>query len=164
MQGVTTYQNYANVTQNFQTKGNRDSKVDSEQKFEIPLAEEEQKSSLSNSQKRELETDSAVADFLKNLREKGAAKFLADLNKEKIEALVEEYKQKLIDNMGDSPEAMQDIAKLVEAFKKKLVEEMKEKMEDEIKNAKNRLANNPLSASNLTSQKKSTPLEELLKL
>lgn len=164
MQGVTTYQNYANVTQNFQTKGNKDSKVDSEQKFEIPLAEEEQKSSLSNSQKRELETDSAVADFLKNLREKGAAKFLADLNQEKIDKLVEEYKQKLIDNMGDSPEAMQDIAKLVEDFKKKLIEEMKEKMEDEIKNAKNRLANNPLSASNLTSQKKSTPLEELLKL
>ena len=157
MQGVTTYQSYTNMTQSFQMKESRDYKVDSEQKFETPLAEEKKETKSS-------QMDNEVADFLKKLREKGAAKFLADLNKEKIEALVEEYKQKLIDNMGDSPQSLQDIAKLVDAFKKKLMEEMKEKMEDEIKIAKNRLANNPLSASNLTSQKKATPLEELLKL
>lgn len=103
------------------------------------------------------ESDEGVASFLKKLREKGAAKFLADLNKEKIEALVQEYKQKLIDEMGDSPEALQDIAKLVEAFKKKLVEEMKEKMEDEKKNKK-------ITSSNISTLAKATPLEKLLQL
>lgn len=120
----TAYQSYTNMTQSFKTKENVDFSVASEQKNEILYTQEETESKSS-------QTDEALADFLKKLREKGAAKFLADLNKEKIEALVEEYKQKLIDNMGDSPEALQDIAKLVEAFKAKLVEEMKEKMEDE---------------------------------
>jgi len=160
MQGVTTYQSYANMTQNFQAKENRDSKTDSEKKFEILYTEEKKE----EKETRSSQMDNEVADFLKNLREKGAAKFLADLNQEKIDKLVEEYKQKLIDNMGDSPEAMQDIAKLVEDFKKKLIEEMKEKMEDEIKNTKNKLSGNTLVESHLNSQKKSTPLEELLKL
>lgn len=62
------------------------------------------------------------------------------------------------------PEALQDIAKLVEAFKAKLVEEMKEKMEDEIKTAKYRLNGNTLLETHLNSQKRATPLEELLKL
>jgi hypothetical protein len=154
----TTYLNNTNMTQSFQTKENRGSKVDSEQKFEIPYTQEEEKET------KESQMDGALADFLKKLREKGAAKFLADLNKEKIEALVQEYKQKLIDNMGDSPEALQDIAKLVEAFKAKLVEEMKEKMEDEIKTAKYRLNGNTLLETHLNSQKRATPLEELLKL
>ncbi|MFA5461398.1 MAG: hypothetical protein WC274_04890 [Sulfurimonas sp.] len=160
MQGVTTYQSYANMTQNFQTKENRDSKTDSEKKFEIPYTEEKKE----EKETRSSQMDSAVTDFLKNLREKGAAKFLADLNQEKIDKLVEEYKQKLIDNMGDSPEALQEIAKLVEDFKTKLIEEMKDKMEDEIKNTKNKLSGNTLVESHLNSQKKSTPLEELLKL
>ncbi len=153
----TTYQSYTNMTQSFKTKENVDFSVASEQKNEILYTQEETESKSS-------QTDEALADFLKKLREKGAAKFLADLNKEKIEALVEEYKQKLIDNMGDSPEALQDIAKLVEAFKAKLVEEMKEKMEDEIKTAKYRLKGNTLLETHLNSQKRATPLEELLKL
>jgi len=153
----TTYQSYTNMTQSFKTKENVDFSVASEQKNEILYTQEETESKSS-------QTDEALADFLKKLREKGAAKFLADLNKEKIEALVEEYRQKLIDNMGDSPEALQDIAKLVEAFKAKLVEEMKEKMEDEIKTAKYRLNGNTLLETHLNSQKRATPLEELLKL
>ena len=55
------------------------------------------------------EENSAVEKFLYDLRTKGAAKFLADLNQEKI-------------------------AKLVDEFKKNLIEEMKEKMEEELKN------------------------------
>ncbi len=160
MQSVTANLSYANMTQNFQTKESRDSKTDSELKFEIPLAEEKEEEKETKSS----QMDSAVVDFLKNLREKGAAKFLADLNQEKIDKLVEEYKQKLIDNMGDSADDMQEIAKLVEDFKKKLIEEMKDKMEDEIKNTKNKLSGNVLVESHLNAQKKATPLEELLKL
>ncbi len=146
----TTYQSYTNMTQSFKTKENVDFSVASEQKNEILYTQEETESKSS-------QTDEALADFLKKLREKGAAKFLADLNKEKIEALVEEYKQKLIDNMGDSPEALQDIAKLVEAFKAKLVEEMKEKMEDEKKNKR-------IISSNMSTSNKTTNLEKLLQL
>ena len=43
MQGVTTYQSYTNMTQSFQMKESRDYKVDSEQKFETPLAEEKKR-------------------------------------------------------------------------------------------------------------------------
>lgn len=108
-------------------------------------------------------TDSAVAQFLKDLRTKGAAKFLADLNEEKIKKMVEEYKQKLIDEMGDSPEAMQKIEKIVEDFMKKFIE----KMEDETKNKNKKIA--PISSDSLVQQiidmqqkKETKPLEKLL--
>ncbi|MDD3443704.1 MAG: hypothetical protein PHW89_10665 [Sulfurimonas denitrificans] len=146
----TAYQSYTNMAQSFQTKENRGSKVDYEQKFEIPYTQEEEKETKSS------QMDGALADFLKKLREKGAAKFLADLNKEKIEALVQEYKQKLIDEMGDSPEALKKIAKLVEEFKKQLIEEMKEKMEDE-KKSKSMISNAGVPI-------KTSPLEKLLQL
>ena len=162
MQSVTANQSYANISQNLQTKENRGSNTDSQVKFEIPIAQENKEEKETKSS----QMDSAVVDFLKNLREKGAARFLADFNQEKIEKLVEEYKQKLIDNMGDSPEALHDIEKLVEDFKKKLMQEMKEKREDEIKNAKNKsgINTNNLISTHLNAQKKSTPLEELLKI
>lgn len=69
-------------------------------------------------------SDEDVQKFLHDLRTKGAAKFLADLNEEKIEKKVEEYKQKLLKDMGDSPEALKEIATLVEAYKKQLLEEL----------------------------------------
>lgn len=154
----TAYQSYAQNYQKSQTShSNMDTQTNQEKKFEIPKMEE--KRETKNSQ-----MDAAVVDFLKDLREKGAAKFLADLNQEKIDKLVQEYEQKLIENMGDSPEDMQSIAKLVEDFKKKLIEDMREKMEDEIKIAKGRLNSNQFTSIELTSQKKATPLEELLKL
>lgn len=114
------------------------------------------------------EMDSEVAKFLKDLREKGAAQFLADLNQEKIDKMVEEYKQKLIKEMGDSPEAMQKIEKLVEDFKKKLLEEMREKAEEEAKSKGKKV---PVVSSNsfvqqlIDMQQKTDkkPLEELLK-
>ena len=112
------------------------------------------------------ETNDAVAQFLKNLRTKGAAKFLSDLNKEKIEKLVEEYRAKLIENMGDSPEAMREIEKMVKDFKKKLMEEMRERMEDE---AKNKGKTTPISLNSVVqklidlAQKQTVkPLEKLL--
>lgn len=113
------------------------------------------------------ETDSEVAKFLKDLREKGALKFLADLNQEKIDKMVEEYKQKLLKEMNDSPEAMQKIEKLVEEFKKKLIEEMREKTEEEAK-SKGKTA--PISSNsfvqqliNMQQKTETKPLEELLK-
>ena len=113
------------------------------------------------------EIDSEVAKFLKDLREKGAAQFLADLNQEKIDKMVEEYKQKLIKEMGDSPEAMQKIEKLVEDFKKKLIEEMREKTEEEAKHKGKTapISNNTFVQQLIDLQQKTDkkPLEELLK-
>lgn len=113
----------------------------------------------------------AVEKFLYDLRTKGAAQFLNDLNKEKIEKLVEEFKQKLIETMGDSPEAMVDIEKLVENFKKQLLEEMKERFEDEAKRKKElqtpqiQVSKNPQVQEmlNFQTKKSANPLEELLK-
>ncbi|MDY0122691.1 hypothetical protein [Sulfurimonas sp.] len=113
------------------------------------------------------EENSAVEKFLNALRTKGAAKFLADLNQEKIDKMVEEYKQKLIEEMGDSPEAMEKIAKLVDEFKKNLIEEMREKMQDELKNAKDvnsvKLDTFMMTMLNNMQEKKPSPLKELLK-
>lgn len=113
------------------------------------------------------EENSAVEKFLSDLRTKGAAKFLADLNQEKIDKMVEEYKQKLMEEMGDSPEAMEKIAKLVEEFKKNLIEEMREKMQDELKNAKDvnfvKLDTFMMTMLNNMQEKKPSPLKELLK-
>ncbi|MFT5661484.1 MAG: hypothetical protein ACI9TV_002130 [Sulfurimonas sp.] len=77
------------------------------------------------------ERSSEVAKFLNDLRTKGAAKFLADLNQEKIDKLVKEFEEKLIKEMGDSPQALQEIAKLVEDYKKQLLEEMHERTKEE---------------------------------
>ncbi len=114
------------------------------------------------------EENSAVEKFLHDLRTKGATKFLADLNQEKIDKLVEEYKQKLMKEMGDSPEAMEKIAKLVDEFKKNLIEEMKEKMEEELKNAKNvntiKIDTFIMTMLNNSKEKKSSHFEELLKV
>ena len=114
------------------------------------------------------ERSGELEKFLYDLRTKGAAKFLADLNQEKIDKMVEEYRQKLIAEMGDSVEAMQIIEKLVEEFKKQLIEEMKDRMEDEMKRkGKNAM---PLSSDtaiqeilDIQQKKSDKPLEELLK-
>lgn len=109
----------------------------------------------------------AVSEFLKELRTKGAAGYLADLNKEKIEKLVDEYKEKLLKEMGDSPEALQEIAKLVEDYKKQLLEEMREKSENEKMNAGEQtsmVSKNSTVAMFLQMQqeKQTKPLQELL--
>lgn len=101
-----------------------------------------------STQTQKEEHSSEVAQFLKDLREKGAAGYLAYLNKKKIDEKVEEYKKQLIAAMGDSPETMQKIEEMVDEYKKQLMEEMKEKMEEEQKNKKQRSA---------------TPLEILMK-
>jgi len=109
----------------------------------------------------------AVSQFLKDLRTKGAAGYLADLNKEKIDKLVEEYKDKLLEAMGNSPEALQEIAKLVEDYKKQLLDEMQEKSEKEKINAGEKtpmVSKNSIVAMFLKMQEeqKTQPLQELL--
>lgn len=69
-------------------------------------------------------SDIAVETFSNDLITKGSLKFIADMNKEKIEKLVEEYRQKLIDAMGEDPEVQSEIESLVALFKKQLMEEL----------------------------------------
>ena len=109
------------------------------------------------------EQSSDVSKFLKDLHTKGAAQFLADLNTEKIEKQAQEYKDKLIKELGDSPENMKKIEKLAADFKKKLLEEMQNSLDNDKKTV-------PINANALaqiildTQHKKTRPLEELLAL
>ncbi len=66
--------------------------------------------------------DAEVKSFLDDLSSKGAAKFLYELNQDKIDKKVQEYKAKLMNEMGDSPEALAKIDTMINEFKKELLE------------------------------------------
>jgi proline dehydrogenase len=139
MQTDTTYQSYLSAMQNAQVPQDmKTSNKTSVQKFEAFLAQlgtaTDQTQTASTTQSEAISND--LSKLLQDLHDKGAAQFLADLNQEKIDKEVEKYKQKLIGEMGDSPEAMQKIDKLVEEYRKQLMEALKDKMEAEQK-AKN---------------------------
>ncbi len=139
MQTDTTYQSYLSAMQNAQVPQDmKTSNKTSVQKFEAFLAQlgtaTDQTQTASTTQSEAISSD--LSKLLQDLHDKGAAQFLADLNQEKIDKEVEKYKQKLIGEMGDSPEAMQKIDKLVEEYRKQLMEALKDKMEAEQK-AKN---------------------------
>jgi polyribonucleotide nucleotidyltransferase len=161
MQTNSDYTSYLAAMQNYETTQGR-------KEYQAPFANGFE-AIYNKAKEQEIEaeeTDNAVTQFVKDLRTKGAAKFLSNLNKEKIEKLVEEYRAKLIENMGDSPEAMQEIEKMVKDFKKKLMEEMRERMEDE---AKNKGKTTPISFNSVVqklidlAQKQTVkPLEKLL--
>lgn len=179
MKTNSDYQNYIATIQNYEiSNGGKDYQTPFVNDFQeiykqakeskVETSDVENFASLNNS----LDVDPLSADvdkFLYDLLTKGAAKFLADLNQEKIDKLVEEYREKLIENMEDSPEAMLEIEKLVEEFKKQLIEEMREKTEEE---AKQKSPNNKSISSNsfvnelinLQNKKTIKPLEELLKI
>lgn len=70
--------------------------------------------------------DGELAQFRNDLVSKGAAVFLKDLNEEKIEALVEEYRQKLLKEKEKNPEQPMDINQMVNDFRKQLIEELME--------------------------------------
>lgn len=70
--------------------------------------------------------DTALAQFKDDLITKGAALFLKELNEEKIEALVEEYRQKLLKEKEQNPEKPMDINQMVSDFRKQLLKEMME--------------------------------------
>lgn len=79
--------------------------------------------------------DGELTKFKDDLRTKGAAVFLKELDEEKIKALVEEYREKLLKEKEKNPQIPMDINKMVSDFKKQLIEEMMEaqKAEDETK-------------------------------
>lgn len=70
--------------------------------------------------------DGELGQFKKDLVIKGAAVYLKDLNEEKIEALVEEYRQKLLKEKEKNPEQPMDINQMVNDFRKQLIEELME--------------------------------------
>ncbi len=118
-------------------------------------------SNAANSTESAQEEDAAVVDFLEKLRTKGALKFLADFNKEKIEKMVEEYKQKLLKEMGDSPEAKKEIDSLVAAYKKQLLEELQNSLDADEKTTPIN-ANAMIQAVLGMQEKEVKPLEKLL--
>ncbi|MCX6075870.1 MAG: hypothetical protein NTW78_03185 [Campylobacterales bacterium] len=71
-------------------------------------------------------SDAELAQFKKDLKTKGATEFLKDLNEEKINALVEKYRQKLLEEQKADPTKPMDIEKMVNDFKKKLMEDLME--------------------------------------
>ena len=78
--------------------------------------------------------DTALAQFKDDLITKGAALFLKELNEEKIEALVEEYRQKLLKEKEQNPEKPMDINQMVSDFRKQLLKEMMEAQKAEQEN------------------------------
>lgn len=70
--------------------------------------------------------DTELQKFKDDLMKKGAAVFLKDLNQEKIDALVEEYRQKLLKEKENNPDQPMDINQMVSDFKKQLLKEMME--------------------------------------
>ena len=173
------YESYLNSMQNYSVaESKKDSQAESSDGFEaiFETLKEEKQDALTNEETTPQNSEpveasdkssDAVTQFLNDLRTKGAAQYLADLNQEKIDKLVEEYKDKLTKEMGESPENSQEIAKLVEDYKKQLLEEMREKSENEKISAGEKT---PLVSKNsivqmfleMQQEKSTKPLEKLL--
>ncbi|MFA6138359.1 MAG: hypothetical protein WC667_09750 [Sulfurimonas sp.] len=106
------------------------------------------------------DSDAELAQFKKDLNTKGATEFLKDLNEEKINALVEKYRQKLLEEQKADPSKPMDIEKMVSDFKKKLIEDLMEaqKAEQALKdNAKQSLSTSDiLSAVKMTKDAEKT--------
>lgn len=68
--------------------------------------------------------DTELAKFREDLTTKGSALFLKELNEEKIEALIEEYRQKLMKLKEENPQTPMDINQMVSDFRKQLLEEL----------------------------------------
>jgi DNA-binding transcriptional MerR regulator len=103
------------------------------------------------------ESDYELQKFKDDLKTKGAVKFLYEFNLEKIEKMVEEYRDKLLEEMKNNPELDIDIEEMVSSYKKELLERLSdledsnEKSPINIKNLEFTVANNL-----------STKLEDLL--
>lgn len=109
--------------------------------------------------------DTELQQFKDDLIKKGAALFLKDLNQEKIDALVEEYRQKLLKEKENNPDQPMDINQMVSDFKKELLKEMMEAQKAEQQNKHGQ--NTALTSSDIleniktakSDDKKSTQLE-----
>jgi hypothetical protein len=111
---------------------------------------------------KEPEEDSAVAKFLNDLLTKGAVKFLADFNMEKIQAKIDEYRKKLEEQMGDSPQELQEIEKMVEDFTKQLLEELEASLDSNKKDKPGSTDAIIKSILKIKVDNPAKPLEELL--
>jgi len=69
-------------------------------------------------------TDEALTQFKSHLSREGAAKFLSDLNAEKIETLVETLRQKLQNEKDNNPRYAINIDNVVNDYRKLLIAEM----------------------------------------
>jgi len=78
--------------------------------------------------------DGELGEFKEDLTTKGAAVFLKELNEEKIETLVEEYRQKLLKEQAENPEKPMDINQMVSDFRRQLLKEMMEAQKAEQEN------------------------------
>jgi len=74
--------------------------------------------------------DPIVEKFLSDLKNKGALQFLTDFNQEKINEKVEAFRQKLINDMGDSPESMALIEEKVKEYRQQLLQELQESLDN----------------------------------
>lgn len=110
----------------------------------------------------EEERDPAVEEFLEKLRTKGASTFLAELNMEKIEKKIEEYRDKLVKKMGDSPESMAKIEELVSQYKNQLLEETQANLDNNDKDEQTLDAQAMVKIMLNLKTEESTPLEKLL--
>jgi len=110
----------------------------------------------------ETEENSAVAKFLNDLLTKGATKFLADFNMEKIQAKIDEYRKKLEEQMGDSPQELQEIEKMIEAFTKQLLEELESSLDSSKKDKPGSKDAIIKSLLEMKVDNPTKPLEELL--
>ena len=80
--------------------------------------------------KNEQKIDYGLEAFVDDLTTKGASKFLHDFNQEKIEKLVDEYREKLEKKLEENPNSKIDIDEMVSNFKKDLLQSLKELNED----------------------------------
>lgn len=110
------------------------------------------------------EYDSVVDEFLAELREKGTANFLFELNLKKIEELIDAYEEQLSKELGDSPEALKEIDKQVNEYKKQLWEQL----QDTVDNKHDEIPQIDVQTMiqliiHLSENKENEPLREILK-
>jgi len=104
--------------------------------------------------------DGSLQKFRDDLTSKGALKFLYDFNMEKIEEMVQKYRDELLKNLGEdpSPQELAEVEKMVEDYRKQLLEELAELNDTE--------KNSPLNINRLEFKMMNnfkTTLEDVLK-
>ncbi|NOQ30476.1 MAG: hypothetical protein GQ570_05060 [Helicobacteraceae bacterium] len=112
----------------------------------------------------EMVSDAQVEEFRTALSEKGADLYLKDLNQDKIDEIVEKYKDELMKSSDGSPESMARIADALEAFRKELMERLKHSVDAKAEDKEKMSTSTHFSLQQLQEdeQLNSTPLTTLL--
>jgi hypothetical protein len=129
---------------------------------EILANNSEKENSVNKQSKAHQNSETAIEKFLNDLREKGAVKFLAELDKEKIEEQIDEYRKGLEEKYKDNPEMMAKIDELVEKFKKQLIEKIEEKIKQDTSDATKKAEASIAVIKDMKSTTKSSHLEEII--